>query len=83
MDSSEIGRRAIAAIARAKHQRPETIRAETTFEELGIDSLDSIEVLFELEEEFDLEIPDDVAQGVDSVGEVIERLTGHLAAEDS
>ena len=83
MDAEAIARKAIAAIARAKRRAPEEITRESSFEELGIDSLDSIEVLFELEEEFDLEIPDEVAQGVDSVGEVVDALTRHLSTAES
>ena len=83
MDRSTIARRAIDAIAKAKNRPAGEISAESTFEQLGIDSLDSIEILFQLEEEFDLEIPDEVAQGMDSVGEVIEALRRHLATAES
>lgn len=83
MDPSAVTQRAIAAIARAKNRAASEISVESTFAELGVDSLDSVEILFQLEEEFDLEIPDDVARGVDSVGEVIEGLTRHLAAAGS
>lgn len=83
MDRRTVTEKALAAIARAKHRPVEEISADSTFEQLGIDSLDSIEILFQLEEEFDLEIPDEVAQGVDSVGEVIEALGRHLAAGES
>ena len=80
VDRETVARKAIAAIARAKNRAAADIGPASTFEELGIDSLDSVEILFQLEEEFDLEIPDEVAQGVDSVGEVIDALTRHLAA---
>ncbi len=83
MDRDAIARKAIVAIARAKQRPPAEIRPESNFEELGIDSLDSIEILFQLEEEFDLEIPDEVAQGVDTVGEVIDALARHLDAARS
>ena len=83
VDRNTVTRRVIEAIARAKKLPTAEIAPRSTFEELGVDSLDSIEILFQLEEEFDLEIPDEVAQGVDSVGEVIEALWRHLAAADS
>lgn len=83
MDPETVARRAIDAIARAKGRPAREITAASSFEELGIDSLDSVEILFQLEEEFDVEIPDEVAQGVDSVGEVIAALTRHLAAGES
>jgi acyl carrier protein len=41
------------------------ISADTTFEELGIDSLDTVEILMELEDEFGIEIaPDDSKNSV-------------------
>ena len=83
MDPESVARRAIEAIARAKQRPAGEITPESSFEELGIDSLDSIEILFQLEEEFDLDIPDEVAQGVDSVGEVIDALSRHLADSEA
>jgi len=39
-------------IARQLNVDPETIREDTSFEELGVDSFDGLEIAFELEEEF-------------------------------
>ena len=83
MDRDTIARRAIEAIARAKARPVADISVDSTFEELGVDSLDSIEILFQLEEEFDLDIPDEVAQGIESVGEIVDALIPHLAAARS
>ena len=43
---------------------PEKIRPEATLESLGLDSLDLIEVLFEVEEEFNIRVPQDGAAAV-------------------
>ena len=49
------------------------ITNETTFEELGIDSLESVEIMMELEDEFDIEIVvDDVGKTVGSLVEYID-----------
>ena len=72
--------RVIAAIARAKGISPEGLTADTTLEELEIDSLDAIEILFELEEEFDLEIPDDAVKGMERVSEVVDAIREALAS---
>ncbi len=40
--------------------------------DLGADSLDQVELVMELEEEFDLEIPDDAAEKLQTVGQAIE-----------
>lgn len=58
--SDEFAQRVIGAIAKSQHIPAENIRLESTFEELKIDSLDGINILFALEGEFDVAIPDDV-----------------------
>jgi acyl carrier protein len=50
---------------------PENIRPETTFRELGFDSLDTVELVMGLEEEFDLTIPDDVAERILTIGDAV------------
>ena len=51
----------------------ETITMETTFiEDLGADSLDIVELIMALEEEFDLEIPESEAEKISSVGQAVE-----------
>ncbi len=44
------------------------------FDDLGIDSLDRVEFVMELEEEFEFNIPDEVAENFRTVGDVIEHL---------
>lgn len=51
----------------------DTITMETTFiEDLGADSLDIVELIMALEEEFDIEIPEAEAEKITSVGDVVE-----------
>ncbi len=66
--------RVIRAIARACRLDPERVHPEATFEELGVDSLMGLEIVFELEEEFKVSIPENIAVGMRSVRDVIERL---------
>jgi len=47
------------------------LTAETTFEEIDADSLDIVELVMALEEEFDLEISDQEIENIKSVGDVI------------
>ena len=56
----------------------ETITADSTFEELTIDSLDRINILFALENEFNISIPDEEARAIRTVREMaagVEKLT--------
>ncbi len=56
----------------------DTITMETTFiEDLGADSLDIVELIMALEEEFDLEIPEAEAEKVSTVGDVVEYINNN------
>lgn len=80
---SELESKVIAIIAAVKRVSPQSVRLETTFEQLAIDSLDKINILFELESAFDIEIPDEEARSITSVGGIVERLSEHLKSRRS
>lgn len=48
----------------------------TFIDDLGADSLDIVEMIMELEEEFGIEIPDEDAEKITTVGEAIEYIRG-------
>ena len=51
----------------------EKISGDTSFaNDLGADSLDTVELVMELEEEFDINIPDDAAEKIQTVGQAVE-----------
>jgi acyl carrier protein len=54
--------------------------AESTFEELGIDSLDRLNILFELEGEFDVQIDDEESKTVKDIHEMVAGIEHLLAA---
>ena len=50
----------------------DTVTKDTTFvNDLGDDSLDTVELVMEIEEEFDITIPDDEAEKIQSVGQAV------------
>ena len=54
------------------------ITMESTFiDDLGADSLDIVELIMALEEELEMEIPDEDAEGFKTVGDVVEYITEH------
>jgi len=56
----------------------EKINPETSFvNDLGADSLDTVELVMELEEEFDIDIPDDAAEKIQTVGEAVDYIESH------
>jgi len=51
------------------------ISSETHFiNDLGADSLDTVELVMELEEEFDINIPDDAAEKIQTIGEAVKHI---------
>jgi acyl carrier protein len=72
MSHEELTERVRGIIATAQHLPQEKVTADSTFEELGIDSLDGINILFAVESEFNINIPDDAAQNIRSVRDVVD-----------
>lgn len=69
-------------ITREQHLEPGVVKIDSTFAELGIDSLDAVNILFALESEFKIDIPDAVAQNMKSVSQAIDSLTRVLEGKD-
>jgi acyl carrier protein len=56
----------------------EEVAMESSFiDDLGADSLDIVELIMALETEFDLEIPDEDAEKIATVGDVVEYIKAH------
>ena len=56
------------------------VTTETSFiDDLGADSLDIVELIMALEEEFDTEIPDSDAEKIVTVGDVVDYIKDHMA----
>jgi len=64
----------IDSIAKVKRINPDAIRLDSTFEELKMDSLDGLDLYFELEEAFNLTIPDSRARSLRTVGGIVEEI---------
>jgi acyl carrier protein len=67
----DIATRCIEIIAKSKSIPPESITLASTFDELNIDSLDKINISFEVEEAFNIDIPDDALGSLKTVGDVV------------
>jgi acyl carrier protein len=70
---ASVAERVIEIVADQLGVEKEKITRETSFvNDLGADSLDTVELVMELEEEFDINIPDDAAEKIQTVGQAIE-----------
>ena len=76
--------RCIQLVAKARRIAPEAISSETTFESIGADSLDLINLSFEVEEAFHIEIPDQDLPSVRTIDDLVKGvlvLTNALGSE--
>lgn len=72
VETDELAEKVIRVIAHTQRIPPESVSVDSTFEALKIDSLDGINIVFELEKEFNIEIPDDGVQHLRSVRDTVE-----------
>ena len=79
--ADELAQRVMRCIAEVQRLEPEKVTMERSFEELGIDSLDGINILFALETEFGVDIPDEDAQQVRTVEQMVEGVRKLVAAK--
>ncbi|MCL2661669.1 MAG: acyl carrier protein [Acidobacteriaceae bacterium] len=66
-----VAQRCIEIIAKAKNISADTIHLDSSFEQLNIDSLDKINISFEVEEAFGINIPDEALNTLATVGDVV------------
>ena len=80
--SDQLTQRVLNVIASTQRISPEKVTIDSSFQELGIDSMDGINILFALENEFDITIPDEQAKQIKSIREMVEGID-KLVAESS
>ena len=77
--SEDLKARVLRVIAKTQRIPPETVSIDSTFEELKIDSLDGINLIFALESEFNIDIPDEDARSIKSVRQMAEGIAQLVA----
>ena len=74
---ADITQKVIDIVAEQLGVDKEKVKPETKFvTDLGADSLDTVELVMELEEEFNVSIPEDVAEKIETVGQAVEFING-------
>ncbi|HLH04667.1 MAG TPA: acyl carrier protein [Bryobacteraceae bacterium] len=78
--TDQLGHKVIEVIARTQRIPVESVTPDSTFDQLKIDSLDGINIVFELEKEFNIDIPDEgvarlktVRETIDGVRQLVEK----------
>ena len=70
--SDQLTQQVLSVIAATQRISPEKVTIDRSFQELGIDSMDGINILFALENEFDITIPDEQAKQIHSIQEMVD-----------
>ena len=81
--SDDLIQRVLKVIAASKRLQPESVTIDSQFVDLGIDSMDAVEILFALENEFDINIPDDDVRAVRNVRQMCEGVEKLVAAKST
>ena len=81
--SDDLIERVCQVIATSKRIPVERVTVDSAFEELGIDSMDAVEILFALENEFDINIPDEEVKTVRNVRQMAEGVEKLMAAKSA
>ena len=81
MSQEEIFQKVKKIVAEQLSVDPEQVTPEASFaNDLGADSLDTVELVMALEEEFDVEIPDEAAEGISTVQAAVDYINQKAAA---
>ncbi|XP_010938634.1 acyl carrier protein 2, mitochondrial isoform X1 [Elaeis guineensis] len=82
LDKSEVADRIITVVKNFQKVDPSKVTPNAHFhKDLGLDSLDTVEIVMALEEEFGFEIPDNEADKIDSVNVAVDFIASHPQAK--
>ncbi len=81
--SDDLIQRVLKVISTSKRIPLETVTIDSDFAQLKIDSMDAVEILFALENEFDISIPDDAVRNVRNVRQMCEGIDQLIADKAS
>ena len=79
----DVTARVLKVVAANQRIPADAVTLDSTFEELKMDSLDGVNLVFAVEEEFDISIPDDAAKSLRNVREVVDGVTALLSQKRS
>lgn len=72
MNNEDLTPRILRIIAETQRKDPAQVTIDSSFEELGIDSMDGVNIVFALENEFDINVPDEEVKSIRSVRDMVE-----------
>jgi acyl carrier protein len=72
MPEDDITQRVLKIVADSQRKDPAIVTIDSTFEELEIDSMDAVNIIFGLENEFNINVPDEEVKNIRSVRDMVE-----------
>ncbi len=80
--SENVEQKVCEIVAQALGKNVDQVKPESSFrDDLGADSLDVVELVMALEEEFNIQIPDEDAEKITTVGQAIDYIKNKVAAQ--
>jgi acyl carrier protein len=80
--SDDLTRRVLTIIAETQRKDPALVTIDSSFEELGIDSMDGVNIIFALENEFNINVPDEEVKNIKSIRDMVEGVRRLTAIQD-
>jgi acyl carrier protein len=71
-EPSDVTERVLRIIADNQRKDVSLVTTESSFEELGIDSMDAVNIVFALENEFNINVPDEEMKNIRSVRDIVD-----------
>jgi acyl carrier protein len=71
-DRSDTLQKIVDLIVKELKIEPSSVKVNASFQELGVDSLDMVQIIMKCEEQFGLEIPDETAGDFHSINDVVD-----------
>jgi acyl carrier protein len=83
MPDDELTAHVLRLIAETQRRDPATVSIDNTFDELNIDSMDAVNIVFAVENEFNIDVPDDDVRTIRTVRDVVDGVRRLVAAKVS
>jgi acyl carrier protein len=79
-ENDELTQKVLRIVADTQRKDVNLVKIDSSFEELGIDSMDGVNIVFALENEFDVNVPDDEVKNIRSIRDMVEGIRKLVAA---
>jgi len=76
-DNEAVFKKLKAMLADQLGVEEDEVKPEATLEDLGADSLDIVEMVMAIEQEWDIEIPDEAAETIKTIGDAVNYIVRH------